>query len=208
MSCLAADTQPDLPPPPNNFGWVQEGCWNSRLTMFVLASLWNMCFCFKSVQRKMELDRETLHRGTQSEWVISFKGTLTLSQLMKEMETQRRRQFQLVWVEAGGDSCQGDKSCEHEVWLLRHWFFFLHLVFPPPLLSVSQSYYIWHHVSASSTQPPHLSLSSRGRGWGPRLFSFFQDHRQSHGYICDEWWKISLTVTKEIFLLFTASQQV
>lgn len=62
-----------------------------------------------------EIRQGTLRQGTQTECVISFKGTLTLRQLMKEMETQRQRQFQLVRVEAGGDSCQGDKSCEHEV---------------------------------------------------------------------------------------------
>lgn len=104
---------------PKTFVFVQEVRWTPRLTLFVLAASWNMCFCFKSVQRKM-----ILVRGTQTECVISFKGTLTLTQLMKEMETQRQRQFQLVRVEAGGDSCQGDKSCEHEVWLLRHWCFF------------------------------------------------------------------------------------
>lgn len=32
---------------------------------------------------------------------------------MKEMKTQR--EFSLVQVEAGGDSCQGDESCELEV---------------------------------------------------------------------------------------------
>lgn len=70
---------------------------------------------FQVCPKEDEIRQDTLRRGTQAECIISFKGTLTLRQLMKQMKTQRQRLFQLVRVKAGGDSCQGDKSCEHEV---------------------------------------------------------------------------------------------
>lgn len=86
----------------------------SKVNSVCVGSLMKYVLLFQVRPKEDEIRRDTLCRGAQTECVISFKGTLTLSQLMKEMETQRQ-QFQLVPVEAGGDSCQGDKSCEHEV---------------------------------------------------------------------------------------------
>lgn len=84
--------------------------------MFVLA-VYEICASVSSPSKGKEdqIRRHTLRRGIQTDCIMSFKGTLTLSQLMTETETQTHGQFQLVRVEAGGDSCQGDKSCEHEV---------------------------------------------------------------------------------------------
>lgn len=207
MSCLAVDTEADL----TKYALLcPKGALKSKVNSVCVGSLVKYVLRFQVCPKEDEIRQATVCRGTQAECIISFKGTLTLRQLMKEMETRRQRLFQLVRVEAGGDSCQGDKSCEHEVWLLRHWFFSVfYLIFPPSLCNISQSFPLQRHRSCfSAQQPHHLPPSPRRRRWGPHLFSLSQDQHQSHSFTCDEWRKIFLTVTKDISLLFTASQQV
>lgn len=112
MSCLAVDTEADL----TKYALLcPKGALKSKVNSVCVGSLVKYVLRFQVCPKEDEIRQATVCRGTQAECIISFKGTLTLRQLMKEMETRRQRLFQLVRVEAGGDSCQGDKSCEHEV---------------------------------------------------------------------------------------------
>lgn len=160
MLCLAVDTRPN---PTKWIGCVQEWWWNSRLTVLVLAASWNICFFFTSVHRKMTGYSMCGH----SDRIHTFIQRHINFEAANERDGKRERQFQLVRVEAGGDSCQGDKSCEHEVWVLCQWFFFLY----SSLLSSMYLNPSFEVVTSDVMFQHHLSSSSGKCRWGPCLFS-------------------------------------
>jgi len=91
----------------------------------------------------------------------------------------------------GGAGCHGDKSREHEVWLLRQRLLIFvvvcHLVFLPPLLQSSQCLHSCiMFLFPAPRPPPHRHHGDAGGGRGLGCFFIYQDHRQSHG-LADEW---------------------
>lgn len=113
-------------------------------------------------------------------------------------------------MKPGGDGCQGDQSCEREVWQLRHRlfpFFFSPRPFSIPPSS-PRSTSVPHHCYVTCFKQPRCLPPVAAETWAAAssVFLFPRSQAKSRPHM---WWVAkNLPVTKKTLLLLTASQQV